>query len=411
MRAHVFMQREEGCRPIFMRSSLLAVGLAVGLLAPGYSVTWAQDATPGDAHCDVLRVVHTAHSLAEQHQEANAIALLHKLEGCPKISNLDRFHIGSTYGKLHDFDDALRAFASSGPEIPNPQAHAYAVALTYLQSGNAAAAVDSLVALGATTALDGDSTNLLAVAYAKQGQYQFAYDLLLNRLQSEPRNLNAYLNLITLLSDAGQFLQARKIAQQCVAAFPAQPDPLIELGAVETLLGELQDAEVTFGKAVAAAPKQPDPRFFLALTDYRLNDFARARTDINAAAREGVVDADLLYLLAESMLKLEPNKPEAALLELDRAIALDPASVPARTLRGKILLEQGHPQRAEADLELAHSLEPKMRSATYNLARTYFAIGKKDKAEALYRLMSQQTTNTIDELSEQRMHAALATQP
>jgi tetratricopeptide (TPR) repeat protein len=388
----------------FATASVVAICLFIWLLLALPAASIAQSAK---LNCDVLRTAHAAETLAKQHQEAKAIASLHELERCSTLSEIDRFHIGSLYGKLHDFNDALAAFARLNVNMPSPQAHAYVVALSQLQKGDPAAAVATLTNLTATTALDGDSINLLAVSYAKQGQYQFAYDLLHNRLRGAPKDINAYLNLITLLSDAGQFAQAKQIAQECVAAFPEQSDPLIELGAVETLLGELNDAGKTFREAIRVAPMQSDPRFFLALTEYRLNDFARSKADIQEAAQKGIVNADLLYLLAESSVKLEPGKSEGALRELNKAIVLNPESVPALTLRGKIFLEQGHLERAQADLEVAHSLDPKMRSATYNLSRVYFSAGKRDKAQMLYRQMSAQPTSTIDEVSDQRMRSVL----
>jgi tetratricopeptide (TPR) repeat protein len=125
----------------------------------------------------------------------------------------------------------------------------------------------------------------------------------------------------------------------------------------------------------------------------------------------GVISADLEYLLAECMLKLEPTKPAEALAELDRAIRLDGNSVPSRTLRGKLLLEEGNPQKAVTDLEIAHKIDPTMRSATYNLARAYFAVGKQKEAQILYQQLQKQTTNTVNELSDRRIKQVLSGGP
>lgn len=125
----------------------------------------------------------------------------------------------------------------------------------------------------------------------------------------------------------------------------------------------------------------------------------------------GVISADLEYLMAECMLKLDPTKPAEALAELDRAIRLDGNSVPSRTLRGKLLLEEGNPQKAITDLEIAHKIDPTMRSATYNLARAYFAAGKQKEAQTLYQQLQQQTTNTVNELSDRRIKQVLSGSP
>jgi tetratricopeptide (TPR) repeat protein len=260
-------------------------------------------------------------------------------------------------------------------------------------------------------ALNPDCVNLLAVSYAKLGQYQNAYVLLRGQIQEHPRDLFSYLNLITLLTDAGQFAEAQKVATECVAAFPDKAEVFVVRGATETLLGQLDKARGDFESAVRISPAQTNPRFFLALTDYKLNNYAVAAADLRSAMHAGVVSADLEYLLAECMLKLEPTKPAKALAELDTAIRFDGNSVPSRTLRGKLVLEEGNPQKAVADLEIAHKIDPAMRSATYNLARAYFAVGKQKEAQALYHQLQEQTTDTVNELSDRRIKQVLSGSP
>jgi thioredoxin-like negative regulator of GroEL len=85
--------------------------------------------------------------------------------------------------------------------------------------------------------------------------------------------------------------------------------------------------------------------------------------------------------------------------------------VPTRTLRGKLLLEEGNSQKAVADLEIAHKIDPAMRSAAYNLARAYFAVGKQKEAQALYQQLQQQTTDTVNELSDRRIKQVLSGGP
>ena len=127
--------------------------------------------------------------------------------------------------------------------------------------------------------------------------------------------------------------------------------------------------------------------------------------------RAGVNSSDLEYLLAECMLELDPTHPGEAIAELDKAIQLDGRSAPARALRGKLLLEQGDPQKAVVDLEIAHNIDPAMRSAAYNLARAYSALGKRREAQALYRQIQTQTTDTVTGLSNQRMKQVLSSGP
>jgi predicted Zn-dependent protease len=113
-------------------------------------------------------------------------------------------------------------------------------------------------------------------------------------------------------------------------------------------------------------------------------------------------------LLAECLLKLNPAKADAAIAELDRAIALDNTSVSARTLRGKLLMEEGRAKDAAIDLQVAHRADPGFRSATYNLARVDMALGKGEEARQLYGQLSKQPADAVGELGDRKLKEAFA---
>jgi Transposase, Mutator family/Tetratricopeptide repeat len=122
----------------------------------------------------------------------------------------------------------------------------------------------------------------------------------------------------------------------------------------------------------------------------------------------GMIDSDFYYLLAECMVKIDPTNSKDALMELNRAIASNSRSVSARSMRGKLLLEEGQPKQAVADLKLALQIDPDSRSAVYNLARAYSALGRTAEAKSLFKQLSTHNTDSLNELSERRLKEALA---
>ncbi len=390
----------------------ICLTLALIFIACAISPAWAQsNGKQNENVCDVHSTLRRIDGLLKLHRDAGARLLLQKVQECTHLSQIETFNIAWSYGKMHDFKTALRLFATVDADVPDVQTHAYAVALGQFEMGDYPSVIKTLKMVQSKQALNPDCVNLLAVSYAKLGQYQDAYVLLQGQIQEHPRNLFSYLNLITLLTDAGQFAEAQKVATECVTVFPDKAEVFVVRGATETLLGQLDKARGDFESAVKISPAQTEPRFFLALTDYKLGNYAGAAADLRSAMHAGVISADLEYLMAECMLKLDPTKPAEALAELDRAIRLDGNSVPSRTLRGKLLLEEGNPQKAITDLEIAHKIDPTMRSATYNLARAYFAAGKQKEAQTLYQQLQQQTTNTVNELSDRRIKQVLSGSP
>jgi tetratricopeptide (TPR) repeat protein len=354
-------------------------------------------------------------SLLEKKDYQGAKTLLRGLESCPHLLPLQRFNVGWLYGKAHDSSDALKIFKSVPADIPDRLTHGYAIALAGFELGQYQASIDTLTALRSAGIFDAKCADLLGVSYSKLGRYQEAYDVMVENLQQNPSNPYAYFNLITLFGDARELDKAAQVADKAVAAFPQDAEVLSMRGSIELSQNKTEDAYRDFALAAQLSPGMPDPPFFMALADYRQTKFEEAVKVLKTAIASGIVDSDLHYLLAECTLRIDPSNSKAALAELDQAIQLNPDSVSARALRGSTLLEAGHPQDALVDLKIAQTLHPNSqrdtRNTTYLLGRVYVALGKRDEAKALFAQLGPQfssnKTDTLNQLSEQKMRAAL----
>jgi tetratricopeptide (TPR) repeat protein len=301
------------------------------------------------------------------------------------------------------------------PDVPDPLTHGYAIALSQFELGNYQPAIDGLNKLRAQGAFDAKCADLLGVSYSKLGRYQEAYPIMAENLQHNPTDPFAHFNLITLFVDAGETAKAAQVADNAVAALPQSTEALVMRGSIKMSQSRFEDAYDDFAAAAQFSPHSPDPRFFMGLSDYKQGKFAEGAEELRGAIRSGIVDSDLHYLLAECMVRMDSSSSAGALAELNRAIELNPKSVSARTLRGKMLLEAGHPQDALVDLRVARELAPNperdSRNATYLLARTYMALGKRDQANTLFAQLSSQFSSnnldTLNELGDRRMKAVL----
>ncbi len=363
-----------------------------------------------DGDCDSRAIFGRAEGLLKSKHLQEARSTLRPLERCPALTPIARFNLGWLLGRSHDFKGALKIFEAVPAEVPNPAIHQYAIALTEFELSDYQMAAQTLSARASTGKLDSKSANLLAVSYSKLGRYQDAYSVLSDNIKQNPSDLFSYLNLITLLADAGHFSDAAKVADQAMAVFPNNPDVMVVRGAAHTLLGELNTAQADFAAAVQLSPRSPSARFFLALAEYRQGNYEGSAADLGTAIKSGIVDSDLYYLLAECLLKTQPEQTAATIGELNRAIALNAKAVAARTLRGKLVLQQGKLREAMVDLSLAHSLDPASRSAAYNLARADMKAGKTKEADALFRKLQSQTGDSLTELSQQKLQQALRAQ-
>jgi tetratricopeptide (TPR) repeat protein len=357
--------------------------------------------------CDARVSFQRVDSLLKLKQYGEARALLGRLEACHNLAAIDMFNIGWLYGKARDFPSALTIFRSVNADVPDHLTHEYAIALSEFELGDYKAAVKVLSVLRSKGLCTARCSDLLGVAYSKLGLYQDAYPVLAENFQKNPRDPFSYLNLVTFFADTGDFAKAAEIASRAVAAFPRNTEPLMMRGSVNMYQGRLESAHDDFAAAVRLSPRDPDAYFFVALSDYKEDRFADAASELRSAIGSGIVDSDLHYLLAECAIRLDPTKPLGALLELNRAIEIDTKSVSARTLRGKLLLQGGYPREAVADLRLAHKMAPDSRSALYNLARAYSALGKAEEAKSLFAQLSAKTPDVLGELSDRRLKTAL----
>lgn len=379
---------------MFIRSLLLASAVA--------HVCAAQ------SQCDADAAFRSAQNLLADKQHEQAAKTLDGLRRCATLSNLQTFEMGWLYGRARRFDVALEIFGKVPEDVPDRQTHGYAVALARFELSDFQGAIATLRALRKAGLSDPNSTNLLAVAYARSGLYREAYEVLSNAVSAAPGDLMTWMNLVTVCAEGGDFAKAAEVADKAAQLFPKESEVFVVRGAASMLLGRTDAAAEDFAAATRLAPARADARFFLALANYQRGDFEDAVQTLRVAAKAGIADSDLHYLTAECLLKIDPANTTRALEELKRAIALNSASVPARILRGKLLLEAGRARDAVGDLEIARRTSPDSRSATYNLARAYRALGRTGDAQKLLRGLQAESENALlEEISHQRLGNAV----
>jgi tetratricopeptide (TPR) repeat protein len=226
-------------------------------------------------------------------------------------------------------------------------------------------------------------------------------------LGEDPTDVTGYLNLVTLSVEYRNSLLAEKIATRGIEAFPAAMRLYVSRGAVRMQQGNTRFAREDFRRAVELSPNNADACFFAALLEYQAGRHIEAIAILRQAARNGVTDPDIHYLLAESLLRVSPDEPNHALRELDRAIEIDRRSVPALVLRAKLKLQAGLAAQAVPDLELARQVEPESRSVLYNLGKVYQQSGREPEARQLFEKIRQESTDSIAEVGRKKLDKIL----
>ena len=390
--------------PLCPWAPLMCFGIVFPLTAPTCS---AQD---HGSTCAAQGVFKIADAELKQKRLDQAEQELDRLRSCGGLSSIDTFNLGWLYGRAHNFKKALAEFNRVSQNVPDLRTHQYATALAQFELEDYRAAIDTLTNNSGSQDLSQESVNLLAVSYSKLGLYRESYTVLTDELHRHPDDRMSYLNLVTLLCDEGELTNAVDVADRAVSIFPRDAELLVVRGATFTLVGETAKARADFKAAIKTSPLYSPPRFFLAVSEYRDGNYGVACDEISQALRLGVKDSDLYYLLAEAMLRLDPNNSQKAMIELNRSVAMNPRQVQALSLRGKLRLQRHDLKDAVSDLELAHKIDPASPSATYNLARAYFALGKTEEASSLSKQLAAPGADAVSELSDQKLKSALGLQ-
>ncbi len=256
-----------------------------------------------------------------------------------------------------------------------------------------------------------------AMAHARAGEFDKAEALLARALAAAPGDFKVLYNLGVAASFAGHHERAREVLETALRQQPQNVDVLYSLAYVDVALKQKEAALTRLAQAARLAPQRADIQKLLAIVTGDLgawadslaawdrylklepqDDFARRERGYTAVClgqfEQGI--ADLEWFLARHpddavghyQLGLAHGEadPAQALMHMDKALALKPDFVEARSARGSLYYRQGKPEAAVADLEFAAAHRPDNAINLDRLGQTYLALDRPaDAVRALRR--------------------------
>jgi tetratricopeptide (TPR) repeat protein len=208
-----------------------------------------------------------------------------------------------------------------------------------------------------------------------------AITILREVLRDEPENGDAHLLLGSALALVPQRTESLQELEKAVELQPSSAVAHFSLGTVQARFGDSDAARQSFTKALQLDPKLAEAHVSLAMILGQQQDLAAARGHLNEAIHiygSAPAAAPSHYLLARVM--VEQNQPDAALAELDRAIALRPDYSEAFLSQGLIRKWQHHDDAAIVAFQKAAALSPDDFDAQYELGSAYLRAGEALKA-------------------------------
>jgi tetratricopeptide (TPR) repeat protein len=306
---------------------------------------------------------------------------------------------GRKHLQTKDFDRAILDFRNAIQAMPNDSEAHYQLGLAYLESGNGQGA---------------------------------AFELM-SAVKLDPKNMPAQLKLsemMALNSDPAVVEQARKKAQEVLAASPNNADALESLALAELRLEESGDAVEHLQKALEAAPQHLNASMTLALVKLRDNDQAGAEEVMLKSVAGAPRSAEHVYALGRFYNLI--RKPEDAEKAFRKALELDPKYGPAlialanllyrtgrmdeagqwferasalpgkqyRPLHAIFLFKSGKSDAAIAEFERLYKADLKSREDRTRLISAYFQLGRRADAEKVLTDALKTNPNDTDALTQ-----------
>jgi len=159
-------------------------------------------------------------------------------------------------------------------------------------------------------------------------------------------------------------------------------------GEIMESMNNFDGAIVEYKKAVELAPQQPGTHYRLANVYYLLLDYDSATREFQAELANDPRNCSAQWKLG-SIVLLQHGDPQAALDDIDKAVAMCPNLTEARLDRAKALLRMERTQDALPDLEAAEHASPDDPTVHFLLAQAYRNLGRAQQAQAEMQLFSK----------------------
>jgi tetratricopeptide (TPR) repeat protein len=171
--------------------------------------------------------------------------------------------------------------------------------------------------------------------------------------------------------------------ERAIAAAPADFPLRVEFAGYLWHVGESERGNAQMERVIRLVPENPKLKAHYGMNLAEQGRYVQAAEQLDAARRAGFDGADVLFYLGSVL--WETGRLDEAALRLREAIAKDPGKGPARHRLGRLLIFQGKPADAVAELSRASELQPDAVDVLLDFGRALEASGDLSRAEATYR--------------------------
>ena len=231
----------------------------------------------------------------------------------------------------------------------------------------------------------GAATRMLAEAYDRQGKPEQAYRAYSRSIEADPGLEDTYIDFAEFASAHGNNDYASQIISRGLERLPQSARLLFEKGILYALNGDRDQAESNFVRAGGLKPDWTLPLLALGVSQLEAGEAGRAVSSFRHARAVDPNDFRAHYLYASALARensSDENRAEA-IAALRKAVELNPRDARSHAQLGQLQLAAGKPEAATIEWQTTLKIDPENTTALYQLGLLYRKQGKTAAAEHL----------------------------
>lgn len=220
-------------------------------------------------------------------------------------------------------------------------------------------------------------------AYLEKRNFSEARQALDTALKHDPKSVAGLIGMGRLNALRGEYAEARRWTQLALDADASAPEPWAQLGELEWAEGNVEAAEVAFGKAITLTRSPTLYTAKRALARIQLGDFPGAAEDIKTLKQAGITDHPYVnYVQGIGYFKQEkyPDAAEA----FEAVLRVSPSDLQAKMYLASTYLIQGKNEQAQVLAEYVNAKISNSPAAKSLLGTTLARQSEYDAAREVF---------------------------
>jgi tetratricopeptide (TPR) repeat protein len=295
--------------------------------------------------------------------------------------------LGIVLTQRGSFGEAIPHFLAAKGRVSDEYAVDFNLALCYIGTSEFQKAIPVLTALRAGPHEGAGVDNLLAQAYAGNGQGDTAFDALRRAATFAPKDEKLYLFVAAAFLKHQEGTQSLRVIELGLQRLPDSARLHYERGYLLSMQDDFDEAKPDFEKAMRLSPHSEIGYLAEAQENLFAGNLAEAIRVSRTASAEGKQDYQLLAILGEALIRAGaiPGQPEFAEARnaLEKSVATRPNYASSQIALGHLEFLDGRLDAAIEHLEAGRRLSPQNPAVYSLLAAAYRRSGRIDQAEEM----------------------------